>query len=86
MKKKEIREKARIYKVKGEKMRVRDNELLKLIYEEIIDDEKVTEFYLARKYNVTERTIRRYIKVLKDRGILTIEDSGIFKRWIIKKF
>ena len=67
-------------------MRLRDEALLKYIYEEIVDNPKITEKYLASKYSITERTVRRYIKVLKDRDYIFVKSSGIKKQWIATKF
>lgn len=46
---------------------------------------KVTEIYLAQKYKVHERTIRRYIKDLKDNNLIKLSIEGKNRQWIIIK-
>ena len=59
--------------------------ILNLILGEIEKNPFVTEKEIGNKYYYHERTIRRYIRVLKDRKILNIEKSGVKKKWIILK-
>ena len=53
------------------------------ILNEIKKNPYITEKELSIRYHCHERTIRRYIKVLKDKKIITIENYGIHKKWII---
>ena len=62
-----------------------DINLLKIILEEIYKNNKITEKYLSDKYEVSERTIRRYIKILKENKIIIIENYGKKKKWKILK-
>ncbi len=47
-----------------------------------INNCNVTQKNLARKYNLNERTIRRYFKKIKDSNLITYD--RIQKKWIIK--
>ena len=66
-------------------MRNKNNEMYDIILNEIKQNNKVTEVYLAQKYEVHERTIRRYIKDLKDNNIIQLSIEGKNKQWIILK-
>ena len=68
-------------------MNIVNKGLLKKIYNELKLDSKVSQIELARKYNVSERTIRRYYKILKDNGYIVQQSSGRKTIWhIIKRF
>ncbi len=56
---------------------------LNIITKYIKENTYITEKELAIKLNVTERTIRRYIKHLKDNKIVRLEGNGINKRWVV---
>ena len=45
-------------------MNIVNKKLLKSIYNELTLDSKVSQKQLAKKYSVSERTIRRYYKIL----------------------
>lgn len=62
-------------------MKIIDADLLTNIIEEIKYDFQITENKLAQKYGVSERTIRRYIKILKDNGKLKLINNGKKKKW-----
>ncbi len=62
-----------------------NKELLKNIYNEIKLNPKISQKELARKYNVNERTIRRYYKILKDSGYIIKQSSGKKTKWFILK-
>ena len=62
-----------------------NKELLKNIYNEIKLNPKVSQKELAKKYNVCERTIRRYFKVLKDSGYVKYVSDSKNSRWCILK-
>ena len=66
-------------------MKLIDKDLLQKIYREIINNDDVTERGLAEKYYCSERTIRRYIKILKDHKYIAIEGTGTKRKWIILK-
>ena len=53
------------------------------ILNDIKNNPYITEKELAIKYHCHERTIRRYIKKLKDKKIIKIDNYGIKKKWII---
>jgi DeoR/GlpR family transcriptional regulator of sugar metabolism len=59
-------------------------EILNLIIKEIVDNKYITQRELANKYYYTERTIRRYMKYLKDRNIIKLERNGNERYWLIK--
>lgn len=63
-------------------MKTNSDILIKII-EEISKDECVTEKYLAYKFKLSERQIRRYIKILKDANIIRCVGSGINRKWEI---
>ena len=64
-------------------MRYKDESMYEKILLEINENSKVTESYLANKYGVSERTIRRYIKHLKDNKKLMFAANGKEKYWKI---
>ena len=64
-------------------MRNKNNDMYDIILNEIKQNKKVTEIYLAKKYNIHERTIRRYIKDLKDNNIIKLSIKGKSRQWII---
>ncbi len=66
-------------------MKLIDKDLLQKIYWEIANNDNVTERVLAEKYYCSERTIRRYIKILKDNKYITMVGYGTKRKWIIIK-
>ena len=66
-------------------MKIVNNDLLKNIYNELKLDPKVSQIELAKKYDVNERTIRRYYKFLKDNGYIVQQSSGRKTIWHILK-
>ncbi len=66
-------------------MKIVNNDLLKNIYNELKLDPKVSQIELAKKYDVNERTIRRYYKILKDNGYIVQQSSGRKTTWLILK-
>ena len=66
-------------------MNVVNKKLLKNIYDEIKINPKVSQKGLAKKYNVCERTIRRYCKILKDKGYIEYIIDSKNSRWNIIK-
>lgn len=64
-------------------MRYKNNELYINILEEIKSNSKITEKELAKKYEVTERTIRRYFKELKNNNIIKLIRNGNLREWHI---
>ena len=66
-------------------MRKRDFNLLTNIYKELKNNQSVTENYLMNKYECSERTIRRYIKILKDNKYIELTGYGRNRRWNILK-
>lgn len=61
-----------------------NKEMLEIILIEIKVNSKVTELTLANKYGYTERTIRRYFKILKDSGKIKLIDTGKKRAWKIE--
>ena len=65
-------------------MRTLNEKLLKKILKEIKKDNFITERDLAEELNKSERTIRRYIKVLKVEGKVKLIGGGCTKKWQVK--
>ncbi len=59
--------------------------LLKNIYEDIKLNNYITEIELSKKYHVCERTIRRYIKILKNKKLVVLMGTGRKRKWIVRK-
>ena len=53
------------------------------IIKEMRNNNVITENALAENLNVSERTIRRYIKILKDKEIIFLEGYGEKRIWIV---
>lgn len=64
-------------------MKFKDESMYEKILQEIKENPKTTEIYLANKYGVSERTIRRYIKDLKDRKKIVLLINGKNRCWKI---
>ena len=64
-------------------MKIKNKGLLKKIYNELKLNPKISQKELARKYNVCERIIRRYYKILKDDGFIIQYSSGRSTEWNI---
>ena len=62
-----------------------NKKLLYNIYNEIRLNTKVFQKELSKKYSVSERTIRRYCKILKDNGYIKYVISNKNNRWHILK-
>ncbi len=56
---------------------------LRDILVEIMNNSQVSEKKLAEKFGYSERTVRRYIKILKDENIIRLEKTGKIKSWKI---
>lgn len=65
-------------------MRSKNFKLLENILKEIKEDENITELKIAEKYDYTERTVRRYFKLLKDENKIELIKDGKNQRWLIK--
>jgi len=64
-------------------MRSKNIELYSNVISEIKNNSFITERELADKYLVSERTIRRYIKELKDSKKITLVKIGKIRMWKI---
>lgn len=64
-------------------MRNKDESMYEKILKDIKENPKVTENYLAKKYDVSERTLRRYIKDLKDINKVVLIIKGKNRCWKI---
>ena len=64
-------------------MRYKDKKMYEIILQEIKTNPLVTEISLANKYDVSERTIRRYIKDLKDMNKIVLIIKGKKRNWKI---
>ena len=64
-------------------MKTKNEEMYEFIVMEIKSNREVTEKYLAEKYNFSERTIRRYIKDLKDNKKIILNKKGNLRYWQI---
>ena len=65
-------------------MKYIDKNLLDNIWHDL-QNYKITERELANKYGCTERTIRRYIKILKNQNMIKLEGKGTKSKWVILK-
>ena len=54
------------------------------IIKEIKNNNYITQNELAELFLCETRTIRRHMKKLKDKGLLSASGSGITHKWIIK--
>jgi len=61
----------------------KNNELYQKIIEEIEKNSRITEIELADKYEVSERTMRRYFKDLKDNKKIKMLKRGKDREWKI---
>jgi len=64
-------------------MKYKNNELYQKIIEEIEKNSRITEIELADKYEVSERTMRRYFKDLKDNKKIKMLKRGKDREWKI---
>lgn len=64
-------------------MRKKDNGLGEKILEEIRINNMVTEVVIANKYLISERTVRRYIKELKNSNKIILVGTGKNRYWKI---
>lgn len=60
-----------------------NDELLRLIIKEIMFNPQVTEQQIAKKYFYSERSIRRYMKILKDKEMIKFVRCGKKRYWKI---
>lgn len=58
---------------------------LNFILKEIKNNPKITQRELAYKYDYSERNIRRYFKILKDKDYIKYVSKGKKSKWIILK-
>ncbi len=58
-------------------------DLLLDILMDINNNPKITQTMLKKKYKLSERTIRRYMKVLKDNHVIKLINLGKKREWII---
>lgn len=66
-------------------MRKKDDKMYQIILDEIKNNNMVTEVFIANKYGVSERTIRRYIKDLKDNNEIFLVSVGKNRQWDIRR-
>ncbi len=66
-------------------MKSLNQDLLTNIFSEIYNNGYVTEKSLATKFSYSERTIRRYLKILKENNYIMLLGSGKKRKWIILK-
>lgn len=64
-------------------MRKKDYSMYEKILMEIKKDNTITEVKLSQKYGVSERTIRRYFKELKDNNKVRLVCGGKERKWEI---
>lgn len=64
-------------------MRKKNNELYNKILEEIRNNNMVTEVIIANKYLINERTVRRYIKELRNSNKIILIGTGKNRYWKI---
>lgn len=58
--------------------------LLELVYNEIKNNTNITEREISEKTFYNERTIRRYVKKLKEKGLIESVNTGRKHYWIVK--
>ena len=84
MKKRKSIPECTIYIVEGVDFMNRVNdELLRLIIQEIMINSQITERQIAKKYFYSERSIRRYMKILKDNEMIKLVRCGKKRYWKI---
>ena len=66
-------------------MKIVNKKLLKNICNELMLNSKVSQKELAIKYSVSERTIRRYYKILKESGYIVQQSAGRKTMWYVIK-
>lgn len=66
-------------------MRKKDDKMYQIILDEIKNNNMVTEVFIANKYGVSERTIRRYIKDLKGNNEIFLVSAGKNRQWDIRR-
>ncbi len=59
--------------------------LLKNILNAMKDNSNITEIEIANRYFYSERTIRRYIKILKNNEYIKMTGNGRRRKWIVLK-
>ena len=64
-------------------MKYKDYNLYDKILMEIKNNSCVTEKMISEKYYISERTVRRYIKDLKELNKIKLINSGKSKKWVI---
>ena len=64
-------------------MKQKNYKMYEIIIDEIRNNSQVTEKYIAEKYLISERTVRRYFKDLKDSKKIKLIIRGKFREWII---
>lgn len=64
-------------------MKYKNKELYHEIIQEINKNSQITERELSEKYEVSERTIRRYFKDLKDNKKIRLIRNGKYREWHI---
>lgn len=62
----------------------KNDKLLELVYEEIKNNSRITEREISEKTFYNERTIRRYVKRLKEKGLIKSINTGRQHYWILK--
>ncbi len=55
------------------------------IIKEMRHNNLITENALAKDLHVSERTIRRYIKILKDNKVIFLEGYGEKRVWVVNE-
>lgn len=64
-------------------MKPKKGDLLNIILKEITNNSLITEKKIGENYGYSERTIRRYFKILKDNNIIVLERNGSKRKWKI---
>ena len=61
-------------------------QLFELILKEMQETENFQEIDFIRKYQLNERTVRRYFKILRDKGLIKRIGVGKDRHWIVLKW
>ena len=64
-------------------MKEKNQKMYEIIIDEIRNNSQVTEKFIADKHLISERTVRRYFKDLKDSNKVKLVIKGKFRKWII---
>lgn len=65
-------------------MRKKDECICSYILKVIIEKKEISQKDIGEVFGVTERTIRRYFKILKEKNIIELKRIGNRRKWKVK--